>query len=518
LQKLGEQASFTQRSKYAHACLEALKPARARAAITKAAAVPIPEGGAEERKKNLENLEQSYKNLLEYEQIGATKERALAIRRAELLLLLGRHILVGEQLKALHQQYPNDARVWVLQAQYEVNENFDFSAAAAAIDRARPLSPHNETYYEVALGTVVGVFMGDFLPKVIADPATGKPVLMQVLKRIDADIKGYAKFRPDRAAILDLVVTQARTSLPSDTDVDLDAWSREVIKRIVAPAAKLRTEYPTSVEVARFALVSSRFNADQKAAFAQAQTPFAANMPERDMLLNLQRKTVLDLAVTWRDKAQLGNLCQPTLTAKVPEKTEDRLVYATILALCAEKAGVSEAAQPAIDVYAQVVNSEASEMRLLALNNIGVLLALNGERSQAHEQLAAGVNHFPGQAAVPLLNLAELSPADQQIGMLLAVASNKPSPEAETVAWTRLKARLTPGSDDYKTVDGRLAELSAKGPGILPRVTDGSWGVLLSGEINIGLSYTVRTRLELNLDVASRLWLLLPSSVPLNKT
>ncbi|MGB1013472.1 MAG: hypothetical protein ACPG4T_04995 [Nannocystaceae bacterium] len=422
--------------------------------------------------------------------------------------------MVGEQLKSFHQQSPNDARVWVLQAQYELNENLDFPAAAAAIDRARPLSPHNETYYEVALGTVAGIFMGEFLPKLLADPAAGRPVFEQALKRLSADIKGYATFRPDRAAILDVIVTQLSNQLPSG-DTDLDTWGRNLIRQIVAAGPQLRAKFPTSVEVAQFALVSSRFSTDQEAAFAQVSAPLAADMPERATLVNLQRKTLLDLAVTWQNKTQLGRLCEPTLALEVPEKIEDRMVYANILALCAEHIGFHKGAKPAVDAYAQIVESQSSDLRIVALNNIGALLALNGERPQAHEQLTSGVNHFPGKAAVVLLNLAEVSPVDQQIGILLSVASNKPSTETEIVLWTRVKARITPGSDDYKTVEARLAELRAKDPGLLPRAIDGSWGVLLSGAFDLGLSYSVRAHLDLNLAVASQLWLLLPSSVPI---
>lgn len=508
VEKLGTQATFAHWSRYTRACLAALDGACADRALSQTQAQPVPENRAAKRRDKLDNLVKQRGHLTEYQGLTpGTLDQD--VRRAELLLLLGRDDLAGEILKTLQQQQSQDARVWVLAGQYELSHNLDFTAAAKAIDRARPLTPHNETYYEVALGTIVGVFMGDVVPQLARDPDAAKPLVMRVLDTALQDVAGYAKFHPDRAAILTEVITRARSEIPKGDQKD-DRWGRQLIEKILAPADDLLTKFPESAEVQRFAILAARFSGQKPRARAEVRRKLPAQVGERENLLHTQQKTGLDLAIIWQDPNILAEVVDMVQTREPPQTPAELLAYADTLALAVLKLDQAALASRAIEAYNRVLDLGKTELRLVALNNLAVLLAHTGDTATAKKHFETAAGHFPGKAAVPLINLATLARPSEQVGLLLGVSNNGPSVQAEKLAWSRVLQRLAPGSSEQRQVQARLDELAAKGKGLLPREVDGSWGALLSGTFDLGLSYSLSKRLELNLKVDSYVWFVLP--------
>ncbi len=508
IERLAAQATFAHYSSYARASMAALDATRADRALQAAQAAEVPDSKRKGREEKLTQLRETRSYLQEYDQLQATDLPA-QVRRAELLLLLGRTDMAAEILEKLQQQDPRDARVWILQAQYELSEHLDFPAAAKAADRARPLGPHNETYYEVALGTVVGVFMGDLLPKLAQDPKAALPAALEVLDKAARDAEGYAQYRPDRAAIIHSVLVNARREIAKGDDGS-DSWGQRLVEELVAPARELVPQFPQSDEVARFAILAARFTSDRQQAIGEVRRDLPAALSEREFLLTAQRQTGLDLAVMWQDKQLLQSLAGAALAGTPPTDVGELLVYANTLSLASFHNGQTSAVQPAIDAYTKIIRDGETDDRLAALNNLSVLLASQGNPEKAREHLTTAVTHFPGKAAVPLINLAAVSPLRERPGLLAAVASNDPTRQAEILAWSRLAALLPPESADAKQVEQRLAELRAKSRAPLPRDVDGSWGALLSGTFDLGLKYSLHKRLQLDLKVDSRIWLVLP--------
>lgn len=440
--------------------------------------------------------------------IGEAPEVELALERAHLLIELDLERLATPAFEALRAAHRDDARpvVGLVRAQFEKMRS---SKAAALLAEARPLGHHDRQFYELALGMFFTRFMGELLPRLLADPDRLPELLAQVLPPLADDVRAFAAFAPGRAAVLAVVVARAQELLPlvARPAADQRAGFTALATGALVDTRALRVRFPDEADAARLAWVLTRFGGAPRGDFGVVDDPIPAGA-EHDQLALMRAALMASLIVAWEDPGHLRALhaALDQLTATPATASRIAELQADALALDAAIGGDAAAWARAEAAYRARIPLASKDERGRLRNNLGVALWRRGAKDEAiaawQEAIVDG-----DPVSVARLNLHANQPmAGDTLDVLaeLGEQAERNSTRYQALRWHAARSGLT-GAALADAEQKARAVLDESGFGI---TVSGSRGVILDESFAFGLGYSSTTGLVTNFGLTSSVWLL----------
>lgn len=493
------------------ACVHALRSDCARswhARATTLADKPEQHGSLDHQAKNLGRMDR-------IAAIGPTpKTLELALERAHLLIEIGRSSAAAEELARLREAHPADARpvVGLVRASFE--KLFMSRRAMELLAEARPLANHDQAFYELALGMFFMRFMQEILPEFLRDPDGAPGKIAGFLPELRADVDGLAQFIPARAAVLAVVIDQARKALPlaNVPEADREARFAELTRGAMVEARALRAKFPDEPDTHRLAMLLARFGGTTRGDYTVIRDPIPPAMTDAADVAIMRAGLQVSLLVAWNTPGELAALrasigALVDLPAKQARIDDLRTDVAALDVVIGGKAGGWPAAEAA---YRERLAGVTGQARGRLLNNLGVALWRQGRAADASAAWAEAVSvHDP--VAVAALNLRATETIDEgTLDALQAIATSadRASTRAQAIRWHASRAGLTGDALAKAKAEAKDALADSAMMGI---TVTGDQGIILDETFSFGLGYSSAKGLVTNFELSSDVWLVLPA-------
>jgi len=428
---------------------------------------------------------------------------------------------VFEGLARLH---PDDARPVVGLCRVVLGEHFDFMAAADIIERARPRDHLDEAWYELAIGVRATVLLTDVIPR-LADRSIVEIVtaLRPELMRMREDIAGLEALGSERGTVLRFAYELGMEAVPAlgaEDDRRLHALERGLLTR----ARALWERAPHSADAYTLLLAAAEFSAERDEALAVLDVEPPADEPA----LHLRRaQAALDLVAQWDAADHVPQLLRlvEALPPEAGSGLEPRLaIDAHVVArrLGAQGGDPWPRIEQRYRARLDAPGGDADAQLLVAL---AVVVAEQGRADEALAQwdralLVADDDDGREVASLHVLAVRLASgsaPAAREAEMraaLRALAESGSIPDVRLQARAWLQAIAPPSSRKKAAAELREAAALEASRAHRPRLLPGRSGVILRGQVQLGLGYSATEGLQLNVDVRGEPWLVKPCPVP----
>lgn len=518
VQRKGERATGSDWAAVMGVCYAALDPACAEAAREQAEARGPDEPGEdkaaafEKRLADLATTGTMVRRTLELEQATQLEQQ---LERGHLLLKLNRLGDAQRAFEALAAAHPNDARPLTGLGLVAIHRQLDVEGVIRHIRAARKLSNHDRLYYEVALGTIPPMMIGEVATQLAQQPDAPVTDLDARFDEVLELARGFRAYDPARAAVLELLFTLAREAVPKFLAKQREP-AMATVRKLPEKAMALTRKFPESRDAWRLVFSSTRLLDDPRKARLLANAPLPASLQQDPDLRVQQVRAQLDVALLWEDGELLLAAMKSGMTLPDTVDADTALTIRATLDAIAGREGDKASLQRAAQAFAALGERKTGKDRALALNNAAMVTALSGDIPAAMTMLerAAQADVDEVAAAYNLGALAYRMQAREGLPELFAkVAGNS------AIAGIRLHARAflvtlaEAGQGDVAVTREEFAAALAREESdeFRGRVPLGRWGIVEQGEFKVSLGYATNGGLTLLDEVVPRWWLAAPA-------
>jgi tetratricopeptide (TPR) repeat protein len=441
--------------------------------------------------------------------LAGAREEGAELERAHLLVDVGRRqqaIVLLDRLAAAH---PRDARplVGLARAWFADAKT---TRSGELVARARPLEHKEERFYELAIGLTFQRLMGLFSGG-SSDPDKVIASIVGALPQLQADVEELARFKPGVGGVLRVVVGRLKEGATLIGMTDATA-RRKLLTALTAgaldEALALHARMPGDADVYRLLYLVARFTARPGATRAAAiEVP--PGVTGRDELLLMRAGLLYSFAVSWTDSTRIAEIDRTleALSATGSSGPVARVLRADTLALEARMLGRAERWPDVATAYRALLEEAAPEERPRLQNNLGVALWESGDREGARaawaDALAAGEPHQVARLnQTATAEAADLAALDQ-----IADGSDRVGVQVQALHWKIARAKLRGAA--RRRAMAQAARLL--GSTTVSDASDGSTGVVLEESFNVGIGYSSRDRLLVQLSLGRAAFLLVPA-------
>ncbi|MDC0718203.1 hypothetical protein [Nannocystis bainbridge] len=517
VQRKGARATGGDYAELTGSCLTALDLACAEEARALAAARGPEEAGeakAAAFAKRLADLDATATLVRRVAEIGQTPELTLQLERGHLLLKLNRLGDAEATFKAMATAHPSDARPLTGLAVVALQRNFDLAIATRHVRAARELANHDRLYYEVALGTVPLVMIGELATQMTRAPEAPPPNLDAQLAELMALVHGFRAHDPARAAVLELLFTLTREAMPKFV-AKQRAPALALLRKLPEQALALTRKFPESRDAWRLVFSSTRLLADPRKVRLLASAPLPATLQEDPDLRLQQARAQLAGALAWEDEELLLTAVKSVKSLPSGVDADAAAFFNATVDAIAGREGEKALLQRAFDGFTALAERKTGKDRALALNNAALVVAFSGdlpaamtilERAAAADgdELAARLN--AGALAFRMQSLEGLP----ELFASVAAGAGTSSLRLQARAWLVALAEAGHGDVAVTREEFATAKREEEANEFRGRVPLGRWGVVEQGDFKVSLGYSSKEGLVLLDEVEQRWWLVVP--------
>jgi tetratricopeptide (TPR) repeat protein len=492
--------TFADLAQLAGACILAERLPCAERAIERARAARDPDPA---RIAGLETQLQSSHRIVRLARARGFEQR---LARAHLLVDVGRRRDATTEFDALRASHPRDARPVVGRARTWFDETMS-SKASDLVTGARELEHKDRYFYELAVGLSFQRLMG-MVSSSSEQIAKG---VIEYLPALRGDVDGLARFVPGVGGVLQIVVARLQEGvalLELDDPAERRRRLSAITRAAMGDAVALRERHPREPDVYRLIFLAARFGSPARD-YAAASTAIPAGVDQRDDLLLMQAGLLYSLAISWRDGGRVADIAR-ALDALSPEAAAGqpaRMLRADTMVLEARLLGRAALWPKIAAAYRELAPAAAQEDRARIQNNLGVALWETGDRDGARAAWAEAITGGEAHGVAQLNSTVSSEKADVDLLDRIADNSDRIGVRAQALRWKVARARLKGAA--RRTALERVAEIL--GSSSVDDAADGSAGVVLEESFNVGVGYSSRDRLVVNLYLGRAASLLLPA-------
>jgi tetratricopeptide (TPR) repeat protein len=494
---------FSDLAAHAMACLLAERIPCAERALARARAA------SDREQSRIDGIERGMAATRSIVQLARARGLTQRLDRAHLLLDVGRHQEAIAEFDKLTAAHPRDARPLVGRARAW----FDETRSAKAIElvhRARGLEHMDQRFYELAVGLTFQRLMG-LASKGPAEQEQLTRAVAQHVPELRSDVEGLARFNPGTGGVLRVVVGRLQECLALMQTSDLAqrrARLGAITRAGLADALALRGRFPAEPDVYRLIFLAARF-ASQARDYSAAATPIPAGLARRDELLLMQAGLLYSFAVSWGDRSRVEEIVRDldALSAESAGSAPARMLRADTLALQARLLGRPALWSDVAAAYRGLLESAGQEDRARIQNNLGVALWQTGDRDGASAAWAEAISGGEAHGAAQLNSTVTSDRPDLRALDQITDKSDRIGIQTQALRWKIALAHLK-GAPRRAALQ-RAQQILSTSP--LDDAADGSSGVVLEESFNVGVGYSSRDRLLVQLYLGRSAFLLLPA-------
>ncbi|HKE15342.1 MAG TPA: hypothetical protein VKB80_10775 [Kofleriaceae bacterium] len=431
------------------------------------------------------------------------------LERAHLLLDVGRHQEAVVEFDELAAASPRDARPLAGRARAWFEETRS-GKAIELVTRARDLEHKDQRFYELAVGLTFQRLMG-LASKGPAEQEKLAEAVVQYVPELRSDVEGLARFNPGIGGVLRVVVGRLHECLALMQTSDHAEQRRRlgtITRAGLADALALRERYPREPDVYRLIFLAARF-ASPTRDYSAASTPIPAELARRDELLLMQAGLLYSFAVSWGDGSRLGEIMHAleALSSETATGAPARMLRADTMALQARVLSRPALWTEVARAYRALLAGAAAEDRGRIQNNLGVALWQTGDRGGARAAWAEAISAGEPHGAAQLNSAVTADRPDLRMLDQVADKSDRIGIQTQAVRWKISLAHLKGAKRRAALQHAR--QILATSP--LDDAADGSSGVVLEESFNVGVGYSSRDRLLVQLYLGRAAFLVLPA-------
>ncbi|MCA9707109.1 MAG: tetratricopeptide repeat protein [Myxococcales bacterium] len=427
---------------------------------------------------------------------------------------------VYEQLLRLH---PDDARPVVGLARLKLTDGLDFVGAAELIERAAPRDHLDRDWYELAIGVRATMLVYHLLPQIAdREPKQIFDALRPSLVQLRSDIEALERLGADEGRVLRFVYDLAMEALPKAMGADAVHTLRELVRELLPRARALHDEVPRSRHAYSLLLSAAEFSPDRELALAVLDVEPPA---EHAGALALRRaQAAFDLVVAWDAVERVPDLL--ALLDGLDGEGAPREVRLAVLdgRVAAKRLGHAGPSWAELEQgYRALLAEPGGEADARLLNNLAVVVAEQGRGEQARALWTRALEAAPEETRdlpalalrVSYLSEAPAGSAAERDGRVAL----EQLAEAATAAEGRLSARAwlvcTAKGSGRRKARATLAKAAAADAAnnYRPRNLSGRGAIIMRGSFQVGLGYSSREGMQLQLDAIGVPWLVMPCPV-----
>lgn len=513
----GEQATAAHWLDLASLCHRSLdlrcgKQARARA---EALAAKDDEAIAERLRESREQAENA-RAAVELRDAAGLEDR---LDQAAALMALQRHGDAAEIYEHLHGLHPEDARPVAGMAKVVLQQRLDFVAAFEILERARPREHLDREWYGLVIGVRATALIYHVLPRLVGeDPDAIFDALRPELLQMNADIDSLEALGADEGKVLRYAYDLGMAVWPKVRVDDTDALIRLARAQLEGTSA-LFHQIPDSRHAYTMVLAAAELSAERSQALATLD--LAPPSEHAEAMASRRALAAFDLVAGWDARERVGRMIELADEAD----GESQPLASRRLAIDARVVG-HRLGQPAELAelerrYRELRAQPGGAADAVLLNNLAVVVAEQGRTRDALAlwQEAEGLVE-EGERGLLRLNAtaARISAGINGAAERDALSELEQSPGTAEV---RLAARAwrvaaSSGADRRRaSKELRRAAEEAAPTNYRPRNLPGEAGVVMRGAFQLGLGYSTREGLQIQLDTSSVPWLVVPCPVPI---
>lgn len=498
LERRGTHASAPEHLDLARVCFSGLDISCGEAALSAAA-------GAE----GSEDVEEDAAFARRIVELSAATALESRLERAHAMLKLERYDPAKAEFKALHADFPEDARPVGGLALHAVETEFDFASAHRIIDAQTGLKNGDARYYQLAIGTRAMAAMSSIVPSLAADDAKGTVrALEPLVARMRVDIDGYAALGNTDGRYLGLLLDIGEELLSQYEKVGTADLRNVALlgDRVLA----LQSAIPNNPHAYRLLMSVALFEVDKSRAGMMAGIAAPSGV-DRDALVLRRARALTDLAVTWSDASfakQARDALREVDAASSPEAAE---LHADAM-LVGRQLGGSAAWKSIGEAYEPMLDDNMTPQDARALNNVAMALMNNDGLAVAQQAWTMSTQLSEDHGDVPKLNLIvagapEGGSAAMAEMQALASTTKNSGVEVTALAWVQAWSKGAARRDAEAALKSAIDK--AKLEGSRPVAPDPYSGLVLEGSLEAGLGYAVKTGLQIQLDGSGLPWAIL---------
>lgn len=432
---------------------------------------------------------------------------------------LGRHENALATYRRLTEQFPRDARPWVGRVRAGLAIRLDYQAAFEILEQADPRDHLDIEWFEMAVGIRATAIAYHLLPQLAErSPAEALTALRPQLDRLAVDIDSLRGLGDTRG---DVLMWLHRAGMEAWPSIAAGQPQVERVRGLLPQLVALHRRVPSDPYAYTLMLASAEFSADRDAALAVLDLTPPDPKDGAQVLRRLN--AAIDLVATWdaRDRAEqlvaLADEAQPHATTM----TTRRLILDA--RMVAHELGQPQDLAEIERGYRSVLPPSGADA--LLLNNLAVVVARQGRADEARglfERAIGAAQERDRPIAIlnalgaPLLE-AGLPPHPDALALIDEIIAKEDDSDVGLLAraW---KAALKMSVAEQNAAAQQLAQARDKAArtALRPRWSSHS-GVLLRGNLQLGLGYASKTGLRVDIDVTGVPWLLVPCPVPISE-
>ncbi|WAS91479.1 hypothetical protein [Nannocystis punicea] len=514
----GEKASGSDFAGLTMACARGLDVACADMA-RKTAEARGPDGPGEDKaaafEKRLAELDEAVAIARKALVLAASPELEPQLERGHLLLKLGRLSDAEKLFTALREANPTDARPVTGQAVAAVRRNLDLVTVVKLVRWANDLDHRDRLYYEVALGTVPVVMIGEVATQMAQTAGAPLPDLQDEFAEVLQLTAAYRWFDPARAAVLELLFTTAQEAVPKILSKQRDA-SLAGLRKLSEKALALTRKFPESRDAWRLVFSGTRLLNELGKVRALVTAPLPPALQQDPDIRLQQVRAQLDAALFWEDAGLLATAEQSAATLPNELDADTAATIRATIDAVKGRQGDKAALQRAVDAFAALAERKTGKEQSTAYNNAAMIVAHASEVETAMAILQRA-HEAANDELTPAYNMSALAFGLQardglpEMFAKIVQYSQVPGLRLHAQAW--LVALADAGLGDVAVTRQEFAAALDKeqGGSLRGRLPLGRWGVIDQSEFNVSLGYSTVAGLTLLDEVVSRWMLIVPA-------
>ncbi len=474
-----------------------------------------PDAALAERAKSVGDLNEHARRAVDLREATSHEQR---LELAASLSELQRHDEAKAIFEQLHAVHPEDARPITGYVRAILSDSVDFVAAFEVLDQVHPTEHLDRDWYELSIGVRATALIYYVLPQLAEHgPDEVFAALAPWFARLRQDIDGLEALGAEEGRVLRFVHEVGMEVWPlvrSEDPKQLASFTSALLPRTAA----LRAEVPDSYHAYVLWLAAAEVASDRAAALAVLDTPPPAAHAEA---LKLRRaRAALDLVALWDARKRVDGmlaLIDPLDEPEQPVQVRRLVLDAHLLA---HRLGHAEDLAGLERRYAEL-RHEAGAADPVLLNNLAVVLQAQGRSeeamalwSEAQSRLEAGKDELVRLNLIATRALSGDTEATDR-AELATLASSGSDAEVRLLAraW---QVHLATGTQRGKAQrELAKAARTEHQTNIRRRNLPGQGGVVLRSSFDAGLGYSTADALQIQLDIKSVPWHVVPCPVPI---
>lgn len=432
--------------------------------------------------------------------IAVANEKATTLEprlaRAEALVELGRTADSDKAHAQLLADYPDDARVVAAAARAIMSSRFDLESAYQVLARApAQLNNRDSVYYEVAIALRAVHLVYEVVPRLQGNAAAIFAAIAPEYALLRSDVLALDRSDVARGKVLKLMLEIGEGAVPLTSDEDeLLAYARKLAPRGLA----LLDGAKTDADAWQVAVALAMLSDDEATVLKIVDRPVPKDAT--GMLALAHARFQMSVAVAWGERQRLVAAERELEALPTAVATDQRQrAFADFDAVRWRLEHDKVARDRGIALYEALIAADAGAPDARMLDNLAALRADTGDLAEAERLWKLVVEKKPDEAELARLHLDVLA---KNVASLETTAK-KGSNEARILAGMWLVQLATAPADRKRRLAQQrktLAELHARNPK-LPLLPDAE-GITLVGTLQVGLGYTTKTGMKLNIDVS----------------